>query len=222
MKKVILASSSVLALVILAAGLALASPYYFYNKMMTENYRSEWYFLEDYRPKLVTPSEKLELKTPELGSESLWQKFHFKDTVVPLPVRNPLYYVAPILSFDKKDKKSRLGIMVYGTGYREMSKIYFVNNMLMSSQARSQKLFTLPVAKKIIQEIPDGKMWKDIFSKDLREWNIPLSEMVYNLYLLQLRSKLFPRGMLDFASLDDNTGLLSSNLLTKIIFTSLS
>lgn len=207
-KKLVIASSGILAFLILAAGLLLASPYYFYHKVVTENYRSKWYFLENYRPELVTPAPKVELKVPELGSEELWQNYHFKDTVIPLPVRNPLYYVAPIMSYDEKTKKSRLGMMIYGTGYREMSKIYFVNNMLMSSETRSQELFKLPLAKNIIQGTSEEKVWKDIFEKDLSDWNVAFSQMIYNLYLLQLRSKLFPEGMVSFSALDENTGII--------------
>ena len=209
------------AVLIGALGVVLASPYYFYHKIVSENYRSKWYFLEDYQDEIVTPSQALQLKEPRINNEELWKNFHFKDTMVPLPVRHPLYYTAAVLDYNKERKSTKLGVAVYGTGYREISRLYFVNNMIMANESGSQELFRLPLVKKIIKEASAEQIWRDIFKKDLSSWNIPFSEMVYNLYVLQLRSKLLPKGMINFSALDDNTGVVRLDSANKDYITEL-
>lgn len=199
----------------------MGSPYYFYNKVITENFRSNWYFLEDYRPNLINPTQNINLQVPDLGNEDLWGNFHFRDIVIPLPTRNPLYYVAPIVNFDEARNHTRLGVTIYGTGYREISKLYFVNNMVMESEIRSQEIFKLPLVEKAIKESTDAQTWKDIFSKDISDWNIPFSDMAKNLYLLQLRSKLFPTNTLSFGALDSSTGIVTLESKNKDYITEL-
>ncbi|MEX0798129.1 MAG: hypothetical protein WD025_01715 [Bacteriovoracaceae bacterium] len=224
MKRIILIAIIFFSIGLASLGALLGSPYYFYNKIVSENYRSKWYFLENFDRKFVNPDGKIEAPAPDLGNEDLWKTFHFKDTLVPLPVRNPFYYVAPIAEYDKEKDVSRLGLTIYGTGYREISKLYFVSNMFMSGAVRSQELFKLPLSRKIIQSVPSDKVWRDIFKKPLSNWNIPFSEMIYNLYLLQLRTTLLPRELVSFGALNDNTGVArlkskNKDYITELVMT---
>lgn len=202
-------------------GALLASPYYFYHKTVSENYRSKWYFVENYNEKLIAPDGEIKLEDPGLGNERLWRGFHLKDVLVPLPVRNPLYYAAPLLSYDRQTQKTRIGVEIYGTGGREISKIYFLDNALMGARIRSQELFKLPLVKNIVLSRSSDQIWKDLFRKDLSEWNIPFSEMAYNLYLLHLRSKLLPPGFLSYGHLGASTGVVRLASKNKDYFSEL-
>lgn len=224
MKRFLIITLVLASVATLGLGALFASPYYFYNRVVTENYRTKWFFLEDYNKDLIAPQARVELREPALGNEDLWQKFHLKDIVIPLPVKNPLYYAAPLITYDKKSNHTRLGVSIYGTDLREISKLYVVNNAVMGSEIRSQELFKLPLAKKIIKSAGASKIWEDIFSKDLGGWNIPFSEMVYNLYILHLRSKLLPSGFIGFGALDASTGVVrlrskNKDYITELVMT---
>lgn len=224
MKRFLIFAFVFIAMGVGALGALFASPYYFYNKIVSENFRSKWYYVENYREDIIKPDGPVVPEEPNLGNEDLWQSFHLRDTLIPLPVRNPLYYVAPLLSYDSKSDSTRIGVAIYGTGYREISKLYFVNNMLMGTEIRSQELFKLPLARKIIQSASSETIWRDIFKKDLSAWNIPFSEMVYNLYILQLRSRLLPKDMVSFGALNEDTGIArlkseNKDYITELVMT---
>jgi len=223
MKKILLTLCLLTAIILAAAAAVFASPYYFYNEVITGKHRSHWYHISDFNPLYITP-KGVELETPNLGNEDLWTNFHFKDTVVPLPVRNPFYYVAPVVNYDKESDKTKLGLAVYGTGYREISKLFFVSNMMMGAETRSQELFKLPLVRNIIKNKSSEQVWHDLFTKSLSDWNIPFSEMAYNLYLLQLRNKLLPKDIISFGALDKNTGVArlasrNKDYITELVMT---
>lgn len=221
MKRLLIISLFVCAAGIVALGALFASPYYFYNKIVNHNYQSKWYRLENYRPQLLAPTKGFFVEEEGTGNEDLWKVFHFGDTLVPLPVKNPFYSVGPLLSYDKKRKITRTGLALYGMGGRDISKLYFVSNVIMDPETRSQELFKLPFAMDIIKSAGAEKVWKDLFTKDLSIWNIPFSEMVYNLYLLQLRSKIFPSNLIEFSGLDSDTGVARLESQNKDYFTEL-
>lgn len=223
MKKIIILTTLFFSVLLAAGAVAFAFPYYFYSKTIKGEYKSRWYHVSDFDPKVLSP-ERVELEEPNIGNDDLWQKFQMKDTLVPLPVRNPFYFVAPILNFNKQTKKTRLGMTVYGTGLRKISKIFFVSNAVMNSELRSQELFKLPIVANILKSKTPEEVWMDMFTKQLGDWNIPFSEMAYNLYLLQLRLKLFPGNMISFGALNDSTGIVrleskNKDYITELVMT---
>ncbi|MBJ00195.1 MAG: hypothetical protein CME67_03105 [Halobacteriovoraceae bacterium] len=223
MKKIIIVTTLFFSVFIAAGAFVFALPYYMYNKTIKGGYKSSWYHVDDFSPIMLSPN-KVDLEVPNIGNEDLWQKFQLKDTYVPLPVKNPFYYVAPILDYDENNKRTRLGLTVYGTGLREISKIFFVSNAVMNSELRSQELFKLPVVARILKNKSSEQVWKDMFSKQIGEWNIPFSEMAYNLYILQLRLKLFPNSIMSFGSLNETTGIIklpskNKDYITELVMT---
>jgi hypothetical protein len=208
MKKIILATLYSISALLLVTGLLLVSPYYYYNKILKNDYNSKWFSLNNVNEKTLTPTGKLELKEPNLGNDDLWRKFHIRDTNIPLPFKNPFFFVAPILKYNNKTKITNYGISVFGTSKLEISKVFFVNNRILPSVIRSQDLFKLPISTEILKGIPFEKIWKDVFLKDISKWDVPYSELLYNLYLLQLRSVILPDKFKTFGLIDDQTAIV--------------
>jgi len=202
MKQLILLGLFFLSFIIFGAGALVVSPYYFYNKVIHNDYFNEWYGITNYDSKFLAPSKVIELKQEKLGNEDLWKRFHFMDVVLPLPVKNPFYFVAPILKYYPKNKRTELGLMLYGGDNRELFKIFFIQNQFFPNVMRGQKLFTLPLVKNHLKSIPVEKVWKDIFSVEIGDWNIDFTDMTYNLYLLHLRSKIIPENAVSYSLLE--------------------
>jgi len=201
------------------------SPYYYYNKILNNDYYSEWFSIPNLNENIKYPANPIQADSSNLGNDDLWKKFHFMDVVLPLPVKNPFFFVSPILKFKKESKKTDFGLKLYGADEREIAKIYFMPNKFFPNEINSQKLFKLPLIKKYLKSIPNDKLWEDLFSKKFDNWNIPFSQMVYNLYLLQIRSRLLPNKFLSFSLVGGTSTasiqLKSSNkdYTTELLFT---
>lgn len=198
MKKIFAIIIIFVSLIIVSAGALFVSPYYFYNKILKENFYSEWYSLPNLKKQNLHPKGLLEIEDSTLGNGNLWKQFHLIDVLIPLPIRNPFFYASPVLKYIKNKKTTEIGLKIYDGKEREISKLYFMQNRIFPSDINGQKLFQLPIIKKYIKSIGQEKIWKDLFTKDLGEWNIPFFEMAYNLYLLHLRTKLLPDKYISF------------------------
>ncbi len=199
MKKVILFLIFIASFVLILASAAAAYPFYIYSRMLKADYDSDWFRVRNYRESLLVPAKSISLVEPEASNEDLWSQFHFMDVVVPLPVKNPFYNVTVDIRYNKKAKINNLGLVVYGTSGKELLKIYFNKNSSMPSVINNQKIFKLPLAKEVLNQKKDSELWKDLFSKNISAWNIPFDEMLYNLYLLELRSRVVPKNIKSYS-----------------------
>lgn len=165
-------------------------PYFYYNKIINKDYSNEWYSNRNFNKEFVRASESEELYHVSEKNPNLWGKFHFMDLIIPLPVKNPFYFVAPEFRYRPKKKQTDIGLSIYSADNKIISKIYFLQNKVFPKFLDKQKLFELPIVKRELIRYKNDKIWKDVFTKDIRKWNIPYSEMVYNLYLLEFRIHL--------------------------------
>lgn len=225
MKNLITATFLFLSVIILAAAALFVSPYYFYNKVLEGSFYSEWYSLSNYKTQHLLPRKEMKVSSSELGNGDLWRKFHLIDVLIPLPVKNPFYYVTPVLKYVKEEKKTEVGLKIYDAKEREISKIYFMQNRLFSSELSGQKFFQLPLVKKHLLSFSQKKIWKDMFSLKLNNWSIPFKDMAYNLYLLHLRTKLLPKKYIGFSLVKgSNTAVIelestNKDYITELILT---
>lgn len=211
MKKILLSFLFFCTLIIVLLGGVLVSPYYYYNKTINHNYYSDWYSAPNFNDNLKYPSKPIQADSSNLGNDDLWRKFHFMDVVLPLPVKNPFFFVSPILKYKNDSKRTDFGLKLYGADEREIAKIYFMPNKFFPNEINSQKLFKLPLIKKYLKSIPNDKLWNDLFTVKIDDWNIPFSQMIYNLYLLQIRRRLLPDKFNNF-SLVEGTSTASIQL----------
>lgn len=202
-------------LMIVAAALYVAflAPYHIYTLAIAEGLKTD--FIET----KVLPLEvrkggafKLEMDPEIVGNymkenEKLWPVFHFTNFKVPFPVHHPLYNLIPVLEKDKN--KVDFGIKITNRKDRAVGKIIVRDPIPFNLNIGKYKLFNLPIYKKMILDTPHEKLWKDLFLKDI---TLPdydqlglikytkvikkysYSELVYNLFLLKMRSELFPKN----------------------------
>lgn len=209
MKKYIFGTLFVLTLLTMSGVWLIATPYYYYNEIVNKDGSVELFSLSNNTSQFTTGGERHEISSGNIANENLWQKFHFEDLRIPLPVKNPFYFVAPIINFDKSTAKVEFGLSIYNIHNKDIAKIYFLPNRPFPELYDSQKLFELPISRKFIKKIPISKIWKDLFTKNITDWNIPYNQMVYNLYLLQMRSELFNMKFIKYWYYDElNTGVL--------------
>jgi hypothetical protein len=198
MKVLFVTTLFVISVVISLAGIGLVSPYYYYNEFVNNNYSNSWYGLKAYNKKHLRPSENLELKVSEAKNEGLWKKFQFGDLQVPLPVRNPFYFVTPKLKFNQKSKRTDFGVSINNPEGRSLIDVYYLPNQSFPNFLGNQDLFRIPVVENHIKQQSQDDIWKDVFTRDVSNWNIPFADMVYNLYLLEFRSKILGKQLDNF------------------------
>lgn len=202
MKKIVLWSLiTVSALLSIFTALG-AYPYYIYSKLLKNDYENSWFEVRDYSKKLLIPDEKISLNDIDRSNEDLWKKFHFMDVVIPLPVKNPFYNITASIGFNENSKKKSLGLVVLSSSKKELLKIFFNQNTQMPSVLKKQKLFKLPIIRAYLESINDKKIWKDLFQKDISKWKVSFKEMIYHLYLLELRSRVIPKNALSYSTID--------------------
>lgn len=195
--------------IIVFLGISLASltglymtPNYFYNKIVNQNLKTEWYSLDRYSKKYLKPADTIPFSTEKFANEDLWSTFHFGDLYIPLPVKNPFYFVVANLNYNKQTSNTKLGISILNASNEKISDIYFLPNSTFPNFMASQKLFELPIVRKQIALKTADEVWEDAFTKNITNWNIGYDEMAYNLYLLEFRSKLLKTNILKFGFLN--------------------
>lgn len=202
MRMIILIIIFVVGLIFTGLTVSFITPYYLYNKAVNKNFKSKWFSLDVYskeflRPDLNIPFKKLNLPNPEF-----WQKFHFGDLHIPLPVKNPFFFVVPNLDYNKKTRRTKFGISILNSSNEKISEIFFLPNGRFPNYIGEQEVFELPLVRKQIVNRSNDEIWKDVFSRDISEWKIKTEDMAYNLYLLEFRSKILKSNTKTFGFLE--------------------
>ena len=193
----------------------IALPFYSYEQTRSGKWRSSWYSIDNYDSRYLIPNGIAQAPVLKMSDEKNWQNFHFQDVLIPLPVRNPFYFTAPIFDYDAKTNKIATGIQLFLPSGRVISEVKFRPLKTLRYQLRSQKLFQLPLVRKVIKRVERNKIWKDIFTKKIDSWRVSIKEMLYNLYLIQMRSWILPENFIQYQWLDDKNQLALITLNSK-------
>lgn len=200
MKKLTYFSLFFLSVLILLLGALLVSPYYFYKEALEGRSLGDFYVQNRDIKELLKPKLYDEIKLNDQKLSNLWQEFHMGDLVIPLPVKDPLYEVIPILELDN-NQSNMFGVSFLGTDKRELFKVMFVKNKQNQNRLNGQKLFTLPIIQKGLLSYSEEEQWRDLFEKEYSDWNVSFSEMIRGLYILDYRAHFFPLQMLSFGKI---------------------
>jgi hypothetical protein len=146
--------------------------------------------------------------------ESLWHPFHFSHFNIPLPLRHPFYLTIPELRF-KQSKQDVMGAKFLDQRQKVLGSFEVGEKIKFKLSFNKQKLFLLPVFKNMILRKPQSEIWNDLFTKNIelpdqgetgfldylesKVWPIPYEELVYNLFLLQMRINIFPEDLKQIA-----------------------
>lgn len=174
-----------------------------YNQIINQGQSSSWFSVSNYSRKLLVPEqeEKLEINIP---NENLWKQFHFSNVLLPLPYNNPFYSTLPIMNYSKKTERTQLGVKIITPKGKGLLDIYFLPMSNFIRRLYNQKIFELPIVEKILLQKSSDRLWKDIFTLDISKLPLDMSfeDMAYHLYILYLRTKVFPEQMKSFSYLD--------------------
>jgi hypothetical protein len=86
----------------------------------------------------------------------------------------------------------QLGVILHDAKGREISRVYTLPNRLYQDQSQGQELFKLPYVRNRLLNKGLNQIWKDIFSYEILVKPKTNDEMIYDLYILHLRSKMLP------------------------------
>lgn len=164
-----------------------------YLKWLSGEGYNRYYEIPNYRPLLLKPVA-LE-SVPEYKEEypELWKDFPIRSMLIPLPVRHPFFNTVPILEYDRKSKAIHLGMTFVGATGRENSRLYALPVGFEQDYTSGAELFKLPYVKNRLVKVGPEELWKDVFTKVIVPERKSLDEMIYDLYLLYIRSKVLPR-----------------------------
>lgn len=199
-------------------------PYIYYNKLIEGKKSHELYRLPRWDARfLVPPPQEPQKKAPDDFS-LLWREFHLRDVVIPLPAGHPMFQTIPLVEEREGQQDPLLGIQFKSPTGRQMARIYLLNNGTWSDHLDDQGLFKLPLIRRELQKIPAEQVWKDVFTKDIRGWELPWRQMAYNLYLLNLRAHILPENFKSYVLLGDGRKAvveiesLNQDYRTEIVF----
>lgn len=133
--------------------------------------------------------------------QDVWKKFHFYQFEIPLPVHHPYFLVVPDLKANYEPPE--MGVRMLDQSKEFRASFHTKSNLDFVMAFESHKIFNLPAFKNYILKKDEEVIWKDLFNKDinLKSFSIfdagslsaaPYKELVYNLFLLHMRTKLFP------------------------------
>ncbi|MGE3610225.1 MAG: hypothetical protein AB7I27_11600 [Bacteriovoracaceae bacterium] len=187
---------------IFSAGLG----YKFMNSYPTDQYSNwlngkgwnKYYAIENYKQLLLVPQSSEEVIEYQEDYGQLWKTFPIRNSLVPLPTRHPLYKTVPIVEFVQKNHPPQFGMVFFASNDRELLRIYTLDVNHSKDYSHGQELFKLPVVRNRIKKIDQQKLWKDIFTYKIEDKKKTLEEMIYDLYILHIRSKFFPEETLRY------------------------
>jgi hypothetical protein len=207
----------ILFIILLLGGVAVSitmAPHYIYTKLIENDFSTDWYKIQNYQKSLLKPSRFPYKNIESRSADNLWKQFHIGDVVLPLPYRHPFYKIIPLISSEKDNIE--LGLSFKDRNNKELAKVYFVKNSQFKNKISSQKLFKLPVSRDIISKVRPHIIWADMFSKDIGDNNLNYTEMIYNLYLIQLRHSFIHETALSFGNIgQQDVGIIMLDSIDK-------
>lgn len=177
----------------------IVAPDYAYKYLLEGKYETHWYKMPKHKNNLMKPSRYPYSLQENLSAENLWKEFHIKDVIIPMPFRHPLYRIIPILKSGPK-KDFEMGFTFLNSRGDKIAEIHFLPNSLFNYSTRGQEIFELPISKAIIRNKSSQIIWSDLFSREIKDWGIDYNEMIYNLFIINLRSDVIPPNALSYGN----------------------
>ena len=177
-------------------------PAYLYDQAVHGRSTSTLYQLKRFNRKLFTPTQNTFVSDISGSYSNLWREFHVKDVVVPLPAGHPMYQAVPSIKLVAGMVDPQLGLRFNGPSGREIARLHLLSSGVWSNEADGQELFRLPMARREILKKSTEEIWKDVFTHKISGWDLPWQQMVYNLYILHLRSIMLPEDFTNFGMVD--------------------
>ena len=183
-------------------------PYHFYDTAINRGIESGYLNLKKQSVSLLNGSiiKVKGLSEEENIKQTLWKNFHFYNYTIPLPIHHP--QIESIPQIQSGLKGPLLGMKFYDLNKSKLFSFQDRLNFAFKLEVDKEKLFYLPMVKKIIVSKDIKKIWKDLFTLEVRlprknkqGWieygqqlfKIPYETLLYNLFILHTRERLFKK-----------------------------
>lgn len=166
--------------------------------MVNKSENFDWFAIDSRSKSLNKPSKARDLETQNVDNDALWSKFHFKNHMLPIPVKNPYFFVSPVFNFKKTTNETNFGLSISNASKKVIAEVFILPRFDIPLPSKNQTLFEFPVVANQMKNFEVENIWVDLFSKNISNWKIDTDEMIYNLYLLEIRSKLFNENSLNY------------------------
>lgn len=173
-------------------------PYQLYSSWIDGKDWNRYYRIPNYSDSLLKAGSFEEISPYEEDYSQLWREFPLQNATVPLPVRHPLFQTVPVIDSKNAKKPPLLGMTILSPNGRELSRLYTLPMTLYHDHSQGQDLFKLPFVRNRILKLDREKLWKDLFSFEIKIHSKSLDDMIYDLYILHLRSKYLPPGTVKY------------------------
>ena len=152
----------------------------------------KFYEISNYHELFLAPTGLEEIPSYQEDYVQLWKEFPIRNTLISLPTRHPLFQTVPIIEMTSKTSVPHVGISFLNPKGREISQVFQLPNKIYNDHSQGQELFKLPYFRNRIRKKSLDNVWRDVFSHKIEVRKKSLDEMIYDLYILHLRSKLLP------------------------------
>jgi hypothetical protein len=183
-------------------------PYRLYSNWIQGKEWNRYYSHMGYTPMWLAPVPVREVPPYKEDYAQLWKEFPLRNAMMPLPVRHPLFQTVPVVESVDKKAKPRLGMSLLNPTGRELSRIYTLPVMVAKDHSQGQELFKLPFVKNRFLKLSQEKLWNDVFSFSIEVKSKSLEEMIYDLYILHLRSKILPKETVRYGLIKEGQAII--------------
>lgn len=190
-------------------------PYRLYSSWVKGQEWNKYYSIQGYRSLLLLPAPVEDIPIYKEDYAQLWNDFPLRNARLPLPVRHPLFKTVPIVQMTGDKTPPQVGVIIFNPNNREISRIYTLPNTISYDYTQGQELFKLPFVRNRILKISPDKLWKDVFSYNIKLKSKSLDEMIYDLYILHARSKILPKTASRYSLIKDDKAIIELSSLDK-------
>lgn len=207
--RLLLGITILLVTTILGVGLYIKEwPTHQYAQWIKGRKYNTFYWIDNFSDKLLVPPQSGEIPDYKEDYIQLWKPFPLVNSMVPLPTRHPMYQIVPIIKLASKEANPILGISFLGPDKRKITDLYTLPMELFDPQMRGQDLFKLPYAKNRIMKKKLEEIWHDLFTKKIVDEEKHIDEMIYDLYIIHLRSKFLPKNTMSYGIMEQTNHAL--------------
>lgn len=194
---------------------ALGYPHKLYLDWIQNKKWDKYYSLSQYNSLWMRPVPYKEIPDYKEDYAQLWKEFPLRNIKIPLPVRHPLFITVPIAESKGKKTTPNVGMILQAPNGRELTRVYSLPEKFLEDHSQGQELFKLPFVRNKILKYPAEKIWNDLFSFEIIVKAKSIDEMIYDLYILHLRSKLLPAQTIKYGTLSDKRALIELASMDK-------
>lgn len=183
-------------------------PHRLYSNWVQGKEWNRYYSIQGYKPLYLRPVAVEKIPPYKEDYAQLWKDFPLRNAKIPLPVRHPLFQTIPLIESTGQKSAPQLGIVILSPEDRELSRVYTLPTNLSQDYSQGQDLFKLPFVRNRILKFPLDKLWKDVFSFQIEMKSKSIDDMIYDLYILHLRSKILPENTIRYGLVKEDKAII--------------